>query len=95
MLPKELEKMLVARYLKQGTDALEARAKDQPIPEESPGAQKANAIKEALDAGFEALGRVEDLTPRVSQEKRAEFTLESAHGLEQQKAATADEVNSP
>ena len=82
MLPKELEKMLVARYLKQGTDALEARAKDRPIPEDSPEAQETNALHKALDAGFEALGKIQELTPRGSREKRAAFTLESARGIE-------------
>ena len=83
MLSKDLEKMLVARFLKRGTEALEARAKDQPIAEMSPHTSEANDQDEACDAAFEILGKAEELTPKGSREKRAVLTQDSAHALEE------------
>ena len=55
VLPRELEKILVAQYLKQGAEAFEARALGRPIRDGNHDACGANAINDALDSGFEAL----------------------------------------
>jgi integrase len=83
MLPKKLEAQLVAMYLNQGADALEARAKGQPIPEDNPRAAENNATNDALDMGFAALGKTMELSSRDARKKRAEYTEEVARDFEE------------
>lgn len=83
MLPRELEKKLVAEYLLRGAEALEARALGRPIREGNHDASGANAISDALDSGFEALGKAENLTATEARQERAHFTEEAARGIQE------------
>jgi hypothetical protein len=83
MLPKDLERLLVATFLKQGTDCLKARAKGQPVAGNGQFAEDPGALSRALDPGFEALGKATGLTERESRKKRAVVFEEAAHDIEE------------
>jgi integrase len=67
MLDKNLEKLLIALYLKRGVDSLEAQATGEPI-----------GIDKAIGEGFEALGKLAGLSADEARERRAIFNEDIA-----------------
>ena len=81
MLSNDLEKKLVALFLKQGSELLEARAKGQPIALDGTSAAEANAVNQAVEEGFAALASVDGLSAKLARQKRSSFLQEAAQDL--------------
>lgn len=81
MLDKDLEKMLVALFLKQGAESLEARAKGRPFDSDCEDAAEANAVNEAVEEGFDALASANRLSSRAARQNRSAFLEEATQYL--------------
>jgi integrase len=70
MLSKDLEKRLVALYLKQGVDALELQATGQ-----------SKGIDKAIDDAFTALSNTMGISVKEARERRADYNTRIADGM--------------